>query len=167
MRVRRVVGCRVINATFKEHVTLVVDPCAYFPVVLQVMAEYLWNFMTPWLRQDVQFVTHAEKAFDGSPFLGMHVRRGDKLRSEAKAVEVVVRLVRVCHQMTSRCSSESFLSILQCRTSDKTGMVAMFRYIYRLVSAAHTLTRVCLTSPGILEGSGELLRTRVGCNGGG
>ncbi|CAM9367715.1 unnamed protein product, partial [Laminaria digitata] len=56
---------------------------------LAVMAEYLLNFMTPWLRHNVQFVTHAEKAFDGSPFLGMHVRRGDTLRSEAKAVEVV------------------------------------------------------------------------------
>ncbi|CAN0094322.1 unnamed protein product, partial [Laminaria digitata] len=56
---------------------------------LTVMAKYLWSFMTPWLRKDVNFVTHGEKAFDGSaPFLGIHVRRGDKLQKEAKAFAV-------------------------------------------------------------------------------
>ncbi|CAM9350478.1 unnamed protein product, partial [Laminaria digitata] len=53
-----------------------------------VLAKYLWSYMTPWLRKDVHFVTHAEKAFQGSPFLGLHVRRGDKLRAEANAIAV-------------------------------------------------------------------------------
>lgn len=66
------------------------------PVMIQVMAKYLWSFMTPWLQNDVRFVTHKEKAFDGSaPFLGIHVRRGDKLESEANAVAVEVGLARV------------------------------------------------------------------------
>ncbi|CAM9799642.1 unnamed protein product, partial [Laminaria digitata] len=61
---------------------------------LAVMAKYLWSFMTPWLRNDVHFVTHAEKAFNGSaPFLGIHIRRGDKIK-EAKAVAVEVWLTR-------------------------------------------------------------------------
>ncbi|CAM9447993.1 unnamed protein product, partial [Laminaria digitata] len=55
---------------------------------LAVMAKYLWSYMTPWFRADVNFVTHAEKAFEGSAFLGIHVRRGDKLIKEAKAVGV-------------------------------------------------------------------------------
>ena len=56
--------------------------------------------MTPWFRNDVHFVTHAEKAVDGSPFLGIHVRRGDKLYAEAEAVAVEVRWARVCHRVT-------------------------------------------------------------------
>lgn len=68
-----------------------------FLVMIQVLAKYLWSYMTPWLRKDVHFVTHAEKAFQGSPFLGLHVRRGDKLGVEANAIAVEVPSARICH----------------------------------------------------------------------
>ncbi|CAM9648443.1 unnamed protein product [Laminaria digitata] len=55
---------------------------------LAVLAKYLWSYMTPWLRKDVHLVTHAEKVFQGSLFLGLHVRRGDKLGAEANAIAV-------------------------------------------------------------------------------
>ena len=51
--------------------------------------------MAPWVRKDVNFVIHAEKVVEGLPFLGMHVRRGDKLVDEAKAVDVKVRSAQV------------------------------------------------------------------------
>ena len=77
--------------------------------MIQVMAKYLWSYMTPWFRNDIHFVTHAEKAIEGSSFLGMHVRRGDKLVHEAKAVAVKVRLKCVCHRMKQWNGSESYL----------------------------------------------------------
>ena len=55
------------------------------------MAGYLWSHMTPWLRNDVEIVIHAEKAVEGSPFLGLHIRRGDKIVVEAQAIPVEVR----------------------------------------------------------------------------
>ena len=51
---------------------------------LSVMAKYLWSHMTPWLRRDVDLV---KNKFQKSPYLGMHIRRGDKLIHEAKKVE--------------------------------------------------------------------------------
>ena len=57
----------------------------------QVIARHLWSHMTPWLRNDVEFVIHAEKAVEGSPFLGLHIRRGDKIVVEAQAIPVEVR----------------------------------------------------------------------------
>ena len=51
---------------------------------LSVMAKYLWSHMTPWLRRDVDLV---KNKFQKSPYLGMHIRRGDKIVREAKKVE--------------------------------------------------------------------------------
>ena len=52
----------------------------------QVMTEYLWSYMTPWLQADINVVTHTPHTdvFENSPFLALHVRRGDKLIREAK-----------------------------------------------------------------------------------
>ncbi|CAM9114923.1 unnamed protein product [Laminaria digitata] len=44
-----------------------------------VMAKILWSSMTPWLRTDMHVVTHVREAFETSPFIAMHVRRGDKI----------------------------------------------------------------------------------------
>ena len=63
--------------------------------MIQVLANYLWSYMTPWLRNDVNFVTHAHKVVERSPFLGMHVRRGDKVVHEATAIDVKVRSAQV------------------------------------------------------------------------
>ena len=38
----------------------------YSPVVMQVVAKYMWSYVTPWFRNDVDFVTHAEKNVNGS-----------------------------------------------------------------------------------------------------
>ena len=67
--------------------------CSFIaPLRLQVMAKYLWSHMTPWLRRDVEFVTHVEETFQRSPFLALHIRRGDKItQGEAKAIDVEVR----------------------------------------------------------------------------
>ena len=51
---------------------------------LSVMIKYLWSHMTPWLRRDVDLL---KNKFKKSPYLGMHIRRGDKLVIEAKKVE--------------------------------------------------------------------------------
>ena len=50
------------------------------------MAGYLWSHMTPWLQADIDLVARAPDTdvFDNSPFLAVHVRRGDKLVREAK-----------------------------------------------------------------------------------
>jgi len=42
--------------------------------------------MTPWLQADIDLVARAPDTdvFDNSPFLAVHVRRGDKLVREAK-----------------------------------------------------------------------------------
>ncbi|CAN0312629.1 unnamed protein product [Ectocarpus sp. 12 AP-2014] len=48
---------------------------------LAAMAKYLWSNVTPWLQADVDFVTRASPSdvFQESPFLGLHIRRGDKV----------------------------------------------------------------------------------------
>lgn len=51
------------------------------------MAKYLWSNMTPWLKADVDVVARAPESdvFERSPFLALHVRRGDKIKlHEAK-----------------------------------------------------------------------------------
>ena len=59
---------------------------------LQVVAKYLWSHMTPWLRKDVDFVTHIEDTFQQSPFVALHIRRGDKItQHEAQEIDVEVR----------------------------------------------------------------------------
>lgn len=47
----------------------------------QVVAKYLWSHVTPWLQADVDFIAAAPPSdvFESSPFLGLHVRRGDKI----------------------------------------------------------------------------------------
>ncbi|CAM9400430.1 unnamed protein product, partial [Hapterophycus canaliculatus] len=50
---------------------------------LAVMASYLWKNITPWLQADVNDVIRAPPTgvFRESPFLGLHIRRGDKVTS--------------------------------------------------------------------------------------
>eukprot|EP00904_Undaria_pinnatifida_P006339 jgi/Undpi1/2835/HiC_scaffold_14.g06212.m1 len=56
---------------------------------LAVVAKYLWSHMTPWLRKDVDFVTHIEDTFQQSPFVALHIRRGDKItQHEAQEIDV-------------------------------------------------------------------------------
>lgn len=61
--------------------------------LVQVMAKYLWSYIAPWLRKDLDFVAaYVERIFQGSPFLGIHVRRGDKITTgEGKSFDVKVR----------------------------------------------------------------------------
>lgn len=64
------------------------------PVTMQVMAKFLWSFITPWLRKDVHIVTQVRETFGRSPFIGVHIRRGDKISGEGhmglkKSAEVI------------------------------------------------------------------------------
>eukprot|EP00904_Undaria_pinnatifida_P002353 jgi/Undpi1/12118/HiC_scaffold_5.g01794.m1 len=43
------------------------------------VAKFLWSFITPWVRRDVRQVTSLRGTFGTSPFIGLHIRRGDKL----------------------------------------------------------------------------------------
>ncbi|CBJ33653.1 Alpha-(1,6)-fucosyltransferase, family GT23 [Ectocarpus siliculosus] len=54
---------------------------------LAAMAKYLWSNVTPWLQADVDFVTRASPSdvFQESPFLGLHIRRGDKVTHGRRA----------------------------------------------------------------------------------
>ena len=90
-------GLIFVGVTFKIHATRRPNAGTCCLVMVQVMAKYLWSNMTPWFRNDVDFVTHAKEAVEGSPFFGLHVRRGDKLIREAEAVPVEVRSARVRH----------------------------------------------------------------------
>ena len=49
-----------------------------------IMAKYLWSHLTPWIRKDIEFVKHYSDVFQTKPYVGIHVRRGDKLIHEAK-----------------------------------------------------------------------------------
>eukprot|EP00903_Cladosiphon_okamuranus_P007639 g7408.t1 len=46
------------------------------------MARYLWSNITPWLQADIGTVVRAAGSgvFERSPFLALHIRRGDKVR---------------------------------------------------------------------------------------
>lgn len=59
---------------------------------LSVMADYVWSHMTPWLRKDAELVSGNNELFNGdSQYLGLHIRRGDKVSTgEAKATPVDV-----------------------------------------------------------------------------
>lgn len=66
------------------------------PVTNQVMAKFLWSKMTPWLRQDVDQVTHTRGTFEKSPFIAIHIRRGDKIRQNADLwQDAEVRTIRL------------------------------------------------------------------------
>lgn len=54
---------------------------------MQAMAQYLWAYMTPWLKRAVKIVTSSAKAqvFEELPYLGVHIRRGDKITSKEAA----------------------------------------------------------------------------------
>lgn len=59
----------------------------------QVMADYLWSQLTPWIKDDIKNVTCADAvaAVNNVPFVGIHVRRGDKVkRHEAEYYEAEV-----------------------------------------------------------------------------
>lgn len=47
--------------------------------------------MTPWLQHDVNTVINLKDTFQRSPFVGIHVRRGDKLDREAELHKAEVR----------------------------------------------------------------------------
>lgn len=59
---------------------------------LSVLADYVWSHMTPWLRKDAELVSGDNELFDGgSPYLGLHIRRGDKVSTgEAQSTPVDV-----------------------------------------------------------------------------
>lgn len=54
------------------------------PMPLQIIASHLWGFMTPWLQDIVRKILSKEHpaAIRDSPFVGIHVRRSDKITSE-------------------------------------------------------------------------------------
>ena len=55
---------------------------------LSVLLKNIWNHMTPWMRKDLD-KDYDNTLFMESKYLGLHIRRGDKVKSgEAKAVEV-------------------------------------------------------------------------------
>lgn len=57
------------------------------------MAEYLWSHLTPWVKDDMRKVTDADAvaALHNVPFVGIHIRRGDKItQHEAKFYDVEV-----------------------------------------------------------------------------
>lgn len=76
--------------------------CGGWCAVEQVMAERLWDYMTPWLKSEVDAVIRkatnsTEKETRFSPFVGIHIRRGDKIaKGEANVTssEVGVRTTR-------------------------------------------------------------------------
>ena len=49
------------------------------PINMQVMSKFLWGHRTPWLRRDVNVVTGVRKIFETSPFIAIHIRRGDRI----------------------------------------------------------------------------------------
>ena len=53
--------------------------CVKYPNTVQAVAKFLWSFITPWVRRDVRQVTSLRGTFGTSPFIGLHIRRGDKL----------------------------------------------------------------------------------------
>lgn len=60
------------------------------------MADHLWRYMTPWLQDDVLTVINSvgstQKINIMSLFVGIHVRRGDKLEwGEANITSSEVR----------------------------------------------------------------------------
>lgn len=58
------------------------------------MATYLWSHMTPWLKRNIHYVTHVGGHLSEVPFVGIHVRRGDKVtEGEAQRWEVDVSYV--------------------------------------------------------------------------
>ena len=56
-------------------------PCVSmaFSITAQAMAKFLWSYRTPWLLEDVHAVTHVRETFERAPFVGIHIRRGDKI----------------------------------------------------------------------------------------
>lgn len=51
------------------------------------MAKHLWSFMTPWLREEVGLIAQAthKGAFERWPYIGLHIRRGDKVSTREAA----------------------------------------------------------------------------------
>eukprot|EP00904_Undaria_pinnatifida_P007288 jgi/Undpi1/368/HiC_scaffold_1.g00364.m1 len=47
------------------------------------MAKFLWSFITPWILRDTRTVTHTRQTFENAPFIGLHIRRGDKIVGRA------------------------------------------------------------------------------------
>ena len=61
------------------------------------MLDYLHSHWQPWLKRDIQSILDepATAAVREVPYIGMHVRRGDKLReAEAHDVKVVLGMRR-------------------------------------------------------------------------
>eukprot|EP00903_Cladosiphon_okamuranus_P005843 g5784.t1 len=96
------------------------------------MAKYLWSNMTPWLKADIDIVARAPKSrvFETSPFLALHVRRGDKILREAQ--------LHVCEEYLSAAvayleGQESQLNVEDIRgiwvASDDSGVVDRIKEI--------------------------------------
>lgn len=57
---------------------------------LAVVSKYLWRHMTPWLQNNIHHATQNDdlQGFNDSPYVGIHVRRGDKVKEgEADLIE--------------------------------------------------------------------------------
>lgn len=67
------------------------------PSNAQVVSKYLWSHTTPWLQKNIHDATHGGdlQKFSDSPFVGIHVRRGDKIKEgEADLIGAeVIRLI--------------------------------------------------------------------------
>lgn len=61
------------------------------------MSRLLWKNLTPWLQEDVRKALERPDldVFRRKPFVGLHVRRGDKVaEGEAQKVETKVGRIR-------------------------------------------------------------------------
>ena len=63
------------------------------PINMQVMTKILWGHRTPWLRRDVRTVTRVRPVFKTSPFIAIHVRRGDKVAVQGDRFEHDVEVI--------------------------------------------------------------------------
>ncbi|CAM9749390.1 unnamed protein product, partial [Ascophyllum nodosum] len=76
---------RLDQDAVRFHPEKIVDSLHYVKVghfdALAVMASNLWSFMTPWLKRDIDIVIRAPEkyVFKKYPYLGVHIRRGDKI----------------------------------------------------------------------------------------
>lgn len=59
---------------------------------ISVLAKNVWDNMTSWARKDVDSVIYSNRVFEESKYIGLHIRRGDKLIKEALLTETKVYL---------------------------------------------------------------------------
>lgn len=63
-------------------------------MVQQMVAKHLHRFKQPWMERDVAnlLLRNDIRRMQASTYVGLHIRRGDKLKIEAHPVPVEVRL---------------------------------------------------------------------------